>query len=84
MAIVLSDDWIYAGVCSSKPGFINFAWNPLCLYLIIIELRVVIVISQRHVSDLDPPAMRVAGVSVELVSSGAHQLGASLFKTPCP
>ena len=49
----------------------------------IIELRVFIAISQRHVRDLDPPAVRVAGVSVELVSSGAHQLGASLFKPPC-
>ena len=35
----------------------------------------VIVISQRHESDLDPPAIRVAGVFVERVFSGSHQLG---------
>jgi hypothetical protein len=33
----------------------------------IIELRVVIVISQRHVTDPDPPAVLVAGVSLEVV-----------------
>jgi hypothetical protein len=84
MAIDLSDDWIYAGLCSSKLDFINFAWKLFCLYLIIVELRVVIVISQRHVSDLGPPAMRVAGVSVERVFSVAHKLGASFLKNRAP
>ena len=64
MTIDLSDNWIYAGVCGIKPRFIDFAWKLFCLYRISIELKVVIVASQRHASDLDPTAMRVAGVSV--------------------
>jgi hypothetical protein len=44
---------------------------------------VAIVISQRHVSDIDPAAMRVAGVLVELVFTGAHQLDALLCNIPC-
>ena len=65
MAIFLSDDEIYAGLCSIKPGFINFAWElSFLLYRVSIELRVISVVSQGHVCDLDPAAKRVAGVSV--------------------